>query len=573
MSLPSTVALVVDTTLDVLLASQRLAEITVPSELFDELVRVLCDIMPEAQVGIIDHERALVAGAQVNATANTVMEWQLFGPAGESLTLRAAPVPYARIDWVGALIGQVQALCGTLATYQTLESMVADEMATVVKRESSIQLILDSMVDGLLVCTLTGELTEIRSASAQRWFGDPQPGDTLWMYLRRDNPEMAAMLQVGFEQLADDFLPFEVAAGQIGDRFCRDGNWFGLSFDPVLQDGVLTGIVATVSDANTVVAAERAEEDSREMLSVIKQFVADPAGTRAGVDELQRLLSAIDEASADRVLSDLHTLKGNSAALGLSRMARTAHEAETAMANGVPSTTAVAPLQLVAQNTRERMDTLFGNDQRLLQISPSSLEEVLAKLDTQPNVHGIVRSWQHASMHSLLHLATRGLDKLALERDKDVNVEIKAGNHHAPSEMAERFLRTISHVVRNAVAHGIESVDERVRLGKPVQGQVRLECWRDIRGFTVQVSDDGAGIAWERIRQVAIANGVEHYNHDDLLACLVTKGVSTQSKADELSGRGQGMAAVLEALTAAGGHLLVDSEPGRGTTWTFVMNG
>ncbi len=573
MSSPSTVALVVDTTLDVLLASQRLAEITVPSELFEELVRTLADMMPESQVGIVVDDGGLLAGEVVKEPPSTVMEWPLYGPAGESLMLRAAPVPYARVDWVGALVGQVQALCGTLATYQTLEALVADEMATVVERESSIQLILDSMVDGLLVCTLAGELTEIRSASARRWFGEPLPGDTLWTYLRRGNPEMAAVLQVGFEQLADDFLPFEVSAGQIADRFCRDGEWFGLSFHPVLQDGVLTGIVATVSDATTVVAAERAEEDSREMLSVIKQFVADPSGTRAGVEELQRLLSAISEASADRVLSDLHTLKGNSAALGLSRMARTAHEAETAMANGVPSAVAITPLQLVARNTRERMNTLFGDDQRLLQISSSSLEEVLEKLDSQPNLHGIVRSWQHASLHSLLHLATRGLDELALGRGKRVNVEIHAGNHHAPTETAERFLRTISHVVRNAVAHGIESVAERVRLGKPSQGSVRLDCWRDVQGFTVQVSDDGAGIDWDRIRELAIKSGMEHHSQEDLLACLFSNGVSTQDSVDALAGRGQGMAAVLEALIAAQGSVMVDSQPGRGTIWTFVMTG
>jgi two-component system chemotaxis sensor kinase CheA len=79
------------------------------------------------------------------------------------------------------------------------------------------------------------------------------------------------------------------------------------------------------------------------------------------------------------------------------------------------------------------------------------------------------------------------------------------------------------------------------------------------------VSDDGAGIQWEKLRARAASMGLPHATHDDLVGALFADGVSTRAEVTETSGRGVGMAAVREVTLARGGTLEVHSTPGQGT--------
>jgi two-component system chemotaxis sensor kinase CheA len=122
--------------------------------------------------------------------------------------------------------------------------------------------------------------------------------------------------------------------------------------------------------------------------------------------------------------------------------------------------------------------------------------------------------------------------------------------------------------MRNALDHGIEKPDERLRAGKPAAGTLTFRATTTNGHLAIEVSDDGAGIDWEAIRRVAASRGLPHRTQSELLDALCRDGVTTRDEVTTLSGRGVGMAAFRECVTGMRGSLEVRSVRGRGTTWT-----
>jgi two-component system chemotaxis sensor kinase CheA len=131
------------------------------------------------------------------------------------------------------------------------------------------------------------------------------------------------------------------------------------------------------------------------------------------------------------------------------------------------------------------------------------------------------------------------------------------------------FWASMVHVVRNAVDHGIEPADERVRAGKPAAGHLELRGRREGRTLVFSVRDDGRGIDWEAVRARALTFGMPAGSRPDLIEALFADGLSTRSEASEMSGRGVGLGALRQVVRDLGGAVDVESEPGRGTTFRF----
>ncbi|AKT43672.1 hybrid sensor histidine kinase/response regulator [Chondromyces crocatus] len=128
------------------------------------------------------------------------------------------------------------------------------------------------------------------------------------------------------------------------------------------------------------------------------------------------------------------------------------------------------------------------------------------------------------------------------------------------------------HLVRNAVAHGLESPEERVRLKKPAGGRVRLSVERRGRRAVFSCSDDGRGMDADAIRAAAVAGGAISeedalaLGHDDALRLAIRAGISTSQGVTELSGRGVGLDVAAETAARFDGELRIASEPDVGTT-------
>jgi len=126
-------------------------------------------------------------------------------------------------------------------------------------------------------------------------------------------------------------------------------------------------------------------------------------------------------------------------------------------------------------------------------------------------------------------------------------------------------------VVRNAVDHGFELPGERARLGKPVEPHLRLTVAANERSLSVEVEDDGVGIDWSRVKEKAAACGLPHETEQDLMRAIFAPSLTTREEATDISGRGIGLAAVLEEVERRAGSVVVRSRPGAGTCFRFTF--
>ena len=142
-------------------------------------------------------------------------------------------------------------------------------------------------------------------------------------------------------------------------------------------------------------------------------------------------------------------------------------------------------------------------------------------------------------------------------------LRVEGGDIEIDRHQLDALRDPLVHIVRNAVAHGIEGVDRRVSMGKAPVGSISLEVLAAGANVEIRIADDGAGIDLAALRH---ASGVEEGG----LELVFSPGVSTAKGADELSGRGVGLDVVRRNLAAIGGTATLDTEPGRGTR--FVLS-
>jgi two-component system chemotaxis sensor kinase CheA len=157
----------------------------------------------------------------------------------------------------------------------------------------------------------------------------------------------------------------------------------------------------------------------------------------------------------------------------------------------------------------------------------------------------------------------RAVRDLAAAHDKQVELEISGSETQLDRVILDGVSESISHLLSNAVAHGIESPAERERAGKPARGRVALHA--DQRGslVAIEVADDGRGVAAELVEQ---AEGGGR-----LADTLAQAGFSTATEVTEVAGRGVGLDAVKTHVESLGGELQVRSQPGEGTAVTMLL--
>jgi len=153
---------------------------------------------------------------------------------------------------------------------------------------------------------------------------------------------------------------------------------------------------------------------------------------------------------------------------------------------------------------------------------------------------------------------------------KDVELEITGGDTEMDKSMVEAIADPLMHLVRNSLDHGIEGGDERAASGKNPRGKLALNAYHESGQIVIEVSDDGRGLARERILAKAIERGL--IDGDTVLTdaevnlLIFAPGFSTAEKVTDISGRGVGMDVVKRNIDALRGHIQIASTVGRGTT-------
>ncbi|HET9398599.1 MAG TPA: chemotaxis protein CheA [Sphingomicrobium sp.] len=164
---------------------------------------------------------------------------------------------------------------------------------------------------------------------------------------------------------------------------------------------------------------------------------------------------------------------------------------------------------------------------------------------------------------------------LSTELGKQVLVDIDGGDVELDREMIEMIRDPLTHIIRNAVDHGIENPAERLKSGKREIGLLSVSARQSGNQILIEITDDGKGIDGARLVEKALANGVidreaaQLMTKAEQLALIFEAGLSTAKKVTAISGRGVGMDVVRSNVERIGGVVEVDSAPGHGTRMTL----
>lgn len=161
------------------------------------------------------------------------------------------------------------------------------------------------------------------------------------------------------------------------------------------------------------------------------------------------------------------------------------------------------------------------------------------------------------------------------ELNKDIELYISGGETELDKTVVEKINDPLTHLIRNALDHGIEHPEQRVAAGKPAQGSVHLNAYHQSGHIVIQISDDGAGINTEKIVSKAKTIGLlkpdQELSLQEAHDLIFVAGLSTKEMATNLSGRGVGMDVVKKNIEALRGSVNIDSVEGQGTTISIEL--
>jgi len=158
---------------------------------------------------------------------------------------------------------------------------------------------------------------------------------------------------------------------------------------------------------------------------------------------------------------------------------------------------------------------------------------------------------------------------------KEVRLVMEGEGTEVDKTVIEKLTDPLTHMIRNAIDHGLETPEERVAAGKPAEGTVRLSALHRSGRIVIEIADDGKGINRERVRAKAVEKGLiaadATLSDEEIDNLVFAPGFSTAATISDISGRGVGMDVVKRSIQALGGRISIVSTPGKGSTFTMSL--
>jgi HAMP domain-containing protein/HPt (histidine-containing phosphotransfer) domain-containing protein len=460
---------------------------------------------------------------------------------------------------------------------RTLEHKVEVRTLELAVKNRDMQLVLDNVDQGFITLSPDGVILGERSRVVSEWFGKSEGQVALWDYLNVTSRGFAVALRLGWAQMQDGFLPLEVCITQLPERLTNGTRTWSFRYLPFFEGSEMEGVLVVVADVTEQLAREREDAEQTELMQGFKKLMLDRSGFTNFLREAGGMVEEITSRRAGSDLTSLkrtlHTLKGSSGMMGLTVVARLCHTLEDQIAEGGKmQESTVRDLASRWAAIGDHVARFVGTGgQRVIEIPESEYTALVSRLsrnERQEDVLHQVLSWQlEPASRSLMRLADQAKALSRRLGKGELDVEVIGSGVRLDPDVWGPFFSELSHVVRNAVDHGFEAVDELRAKGKLVRNTLVLRAEIVDDALTFEVTDDGRGIDWQAIKERAQARGLPHATPAQLLAALCADGVTTRDGVTEISGRGVGMAAFRRRVDALQGRIDVRSSPGAGTSW------
>lgn len=571
------------------------------------------------QLGTLVVRVSLAQERQAVASARRWIFWLAFGLSAIVAALLVAVVrsmivsPLRELERAARRLARGELLLVVEGRYDEVGSLgrAFNRMGQVIgEREQRIsamngrlQGLLDHMRQAILVFDEQGCLGIERSRLARQIFGTAAGSETNIVDLlfpagvasevERDAfriwlSEAAQTLERNFDEVSA-LAPKEAVLEDVaGERLLE------LEFRPAAADGAGKRFMLLATDVTSHRALERSAEfqvrQHQKQLTAMRRLLA--GGGQMFVQFLtsarQRLSRAEHSFQAAGQLTPelleeafrfVHTLRAEARSFDLEQVEALVSELELGLGGARHAPPAAEVRTAAARQLREGFGRLARElqkaEQLFVQSSPIGrrvLDQVTVSRQDVAELFGRVGARQDALGQLARRLASRPFGELAsglpdaLQRwsnmeGKLVELVLEGREALVPAPLTERLAGVLAHLLRNAVAHGIETPFQRRALGKPDAGRVELSCQELPDGVCIQVQDDGAGFDLAGLQRCA---GEQGHSAQAELELAFLAGVSTRQVRDDLAGNGVGMGAVRDDLAELGYKVSVSSQAGQG---------
>ena len=197
--------------------------------------------------------------------------------------------------------------------------------------------------------------------------------------------------------------------------------------------------------------------------------------------------------------------------------------------------------------------------------------EYLERITT--NLHESVMKVRMVPIESVVNRFPRMIRDLSKKLNKEMELIMTGEDTELDRTVIDEIGDPLMHMLRNAADHGLESTIDRLKIGKPQVGTIRLDAYQDGNNVTIEVSDDGAGVDVEKVKKKALEKGqiteeqAEYMSDKEVIDLLFMPAFSTSEKISDVSGRGVGLDVVKNKIEGLGGDVEVVTKLGEGTTF------
>ena len=232
---------------------------------------------------------------------------------------------------------------------------------------------------------------------------------------------------------------------------------------------------------------------------------------------------------------------------------------------------------VTARNALLHLERLVESEYQLPDLARRMKETTTTVSRTVSQLQNDVLSLRMVALGTVFQRLPRIVRDVAASRGKRVALHLNGQDTEVDKTVADALVDPMTHLVRNAADHGIESPEARREAGKGEEGQVWVSAWREGSSVVIEVRDDGAGIDPMRVRQAAVSRGLlereaaARLSDAESLDLVFAAGLSTASEVSDISGRGVGMDVVRSNVARMGGTVSVTSKLGQGTCFRLQL--
>lgn len=477
--------------------------------------------------------------------------------------------------------------------FKFIARLSASDHAAALAREEN-QRIMSSVREGLFLLTRERTVGSQRSRSLDHLFGDRlNTGDNFHQVLQRictlENAEAAEnYIDVLFNRkikqaLLEQLNPLKEIELLNGSGTNKGPVFVSFEFDQIRENEEVVALLVSVFDVSDEVRLERelanAEMRAKTEIDLLLGILDHNPDTVADfLQEARNSLQQINNELKDvqptrqsypqlvnRIARTLHGMKGEAATLGCNSISQEIHDFEDML----------TPLR--------GRPGIQGDDLIPVAVALSRLLAEIAKVEVVVSriQHHIAGQSSDQTHPDPLWESLKNIEKLALQVAEDLNKKVRfevavPRLETVPAHVSSMLHQAVPQLIRNAIAHGIESPEERAQLGKPTTGLIRVEITSEADGtLTMAIHDDGRGISALHLRTVLVARNlfsaeeVSAMSDDQVIAMLFEPGFSSLDQAHLHAGRGDGLGVVKEALRKLDGRLRITSRVNSHTR--FIM--